>query len=1092
MVEISREMQKYFEELEKKADECYCIAGEARKMALDPEPFVEIPRAKDLAARVEELTGVRGIAEEIRKLSREYDRGMVALLMAKNVAKRFEKKEEALDKAVRVGLAILTEGILVAPLEGIASVKIKKNFDGSEYCSIYYAGPIRGAGGTAQALSVLIADVVRRTLGIDRYKPTEEEIERYKEEIQLYDRKHHLQYRPSNEEIELVVKNCPVCIDGEGTESIEVSGYRDLPRIDTNKVRGGMCLVLAEGLLQKTKKIKAYVDALKIDGWEWLNALIPEVKEDTFELKPSTKYIKDVIAGRPIFAYPLVPGGFRLRYGRCRAGGLATISVNPATMYILNQFIAIGTQLKLERPGKAGGITSCDSIEGPIVLLDNGDLVQVNSWEEAKEIYPRIVEVVDVGELLIPYGEFLENNHPLIPSSYVKEWWEQEAHNAGFDGEVRDAIHAFKISERYRIPLHPDYNLFWHDLEKEEIRKLSDYVEKHAIWEDNKLKIMKNEEIKRLLIKLGALHREREYYILDRYGYPLIRCLGLDIRNGNIVRVRNFEEKDDIMELVSHLAGIKIMPRAPTRIGARMGRPEKAAPRKMKPPIHALFPIGESGGNRRLITEAAKKKYVAIEVGERKCPLCGEKTFLPYCPKCGEKTEFTGRIITLKIDLGDYLKKAEENLGIKISWDVKGVKRMMSSEHIPERLEKGILRAKNGVYVFKDGTVRFDMSDIAITHFRPREIGLSVEKARELGYTKDYLGNELKDDEQLLELKVQDIIIPKHAGDYLVKVANYVDELLEKFYKMRRFYNVSKREDLIGHLVIGLAPHTSAGILGRIIGFSDAHVGFAHPFFHAAKRRNCDGDEDSIMLLLEGLLDFSRKFLPSTRGGLMDAPLVLTTRITPTEIDKEALHVDVMSRYPLEFYYATLEFKKPDEVSEIMDFVKKRIGTPLQYEGFKFTHDTRDINVGVVVSAYKVLGSMEEKMMSQLDLAKKVRAVDEDDMATRIIAHHFIPDIMGNLKKFGTQQFKCKKCGAKFRRIPLTGKCPYCGGDINLTVHEGNVKKYLDKAVKLTEEYRVPEYLKQRVMVLKDTVESLMEEEREEKNKITLESFLAV
>ena len=1090
MVEASKDMLRYFEELEKNAEEIYKIAREARSMRFDPVPDVEIPRAKDLAARVEELTGVKGIADEIRELSKSHDRGMVSLLMAKRIAKKFDRKDEALDKAIRVGLAILTEGILVAPLEGIANVKIKKNDDGTDYVSIYYAGPIRGAGGTAQALSVLIADVVRRELEIGRYKPTEAEIERYKEEIQLYDRIHHLQYRPTNEEIELVVNNCPVCIDGEGTEKVEVSGYRNLPRIDTNRVRGGMCLVLAEGLLQKTKKIKAYVDMLKIDGWDWIKKLIPEVKEDKFELKPLKKFMKDVIAGRPIFSYPMAPGGFRLRYGRCRAGGLATLSVNPATMYILNKFIAIGTQLKVERPGKAGGMTSCDSIEGPIVLLKNGDLIQINDLEKAREYYDSVVEIVDVGEMLIPYGEFLENNHPLIPGAYAVEWWEQEAERVGFHGEIKNSFEAFQISEEYSVPLHPDYNLFWHDLSLEELRKLSEFLENHSFWKDEKLYVEKNWEIKEILKKLGALHLEREYYILDRYAYPLLRGVGLDLKDGKIVRRKEIGE-GNIMDVVSELAGVKIRERAPVRIGARMGRPEKAAPRKMKPPIHSLFPIGDAGGNRRLITEAINKKIIPIEIGIRKCPKCGEKTILPFCPKCGEPTQFTEKVVVKKVDISDLFARAQEYLGENVDWDVKGVKKMMSQEHIPERLEKGILRAKNGVYVFKDGTARFDMSDIAITHFRPKEIGLSVEKARKLGYTKDYLGHELKDGDQLCELKVQDIIIPKSAADYLIKIANYVDDLLEKFYKMKRFYNVKKREDLIGHLVIGLAPHTSASILGRIIGFSDANVGFAHPFFHAAKRRNCDGDEDSIMLLLEGLLDFSRKFLPSTRGGLMDAPLVLTTRITPTEIDKEALHVDVMERYPLEFYEATLRFAKPDEVADIMDFVKKRIETPRQYEGFKFTHDTRDINVGVLTSAYKVLGSMQEKLDSQLQLARKIRAVDEHDMAARIIAHHFIPDIMGNLKKFGTQGFRCTKCGAKYRRVPLNNVCPKCGGNVILTVSEGSVKKYLDKALNLAEEYDVPLYVKQRVLALKESVDSLFAEE-EEKNKITLESFLAV
>ncbi len=1108
MVVMSKEMERYFAELEKRADEIYHIAEEARSLGLDPEMHVEIPRAKDLATRVEELTDVRGIADRIRELTSRYgDRGIVSILIAKEVAKRYLEKEgmeKALDRAVRVGLAVLTEGILVAPLEGIAEIKLNQNPDGTNYVSISYAGPIRGAGGTAQALSVLIADEVRKELGIGRYVPTEEEIERYKEEIQLYDRRKHLQYRPTDKEIETVVKNSPICIDGEGTEDFEVSGYRDLPRIPTNKVRGGMCLVIAEGVIQKAKKIKGYVEKLNIEGWDWISELIPEAKEDSKENK-SEKYIEDIVAGRPVFAYPSRPGGFRLRYGRCRAGGLATISVNPATMQILNRFIAIGTQLKTEKPGKAGGMTSCDSIEGPIVLLKNGDLVQVNSFEEAKKIYDPekgvdlVEKIIDVGEMLIPYGEFNENNYPLLPAAYTVEWWEQEAERAGFRGEVKNGFDAFEVAEKYNIPLHPDYNLFWHDLKRDDIIKLAEYVGENSRWENGVLYIKKNREIKDILVNLGVLHLEREEYVVDRYAYSLLRCLGYDVRDGDIIKRMDVADVDseDPIEIVSRLSGVKIMPRAPTRIGARMGRPEKAAKRTMKKlAIHVLFPVGESVGNRRMLTAALDMDTVPVEIGIRRCPRCNEETHLPYCPKCHERTVFTGEVVEKHMNLKDLIKKAAENLGIEeLKWDVKGVKRMMSAEFLPEPIEKGILRAKHDVVVFKDGTIRFDMSDIAITHFRPREVGLTLEKARELGYTRDYMGNPLESEDQILELKVQDIIIPKKAGEYLLKVANYVDDLLEKFYKMPRFYNLKRMDDLIGHLVMGLAPHTSAGVLGRIVGFTDANIGLAHPFFHAAKRRNCDGDEDSIMLLLEALLDFSRKFLPTKRGGLMDAPLVLTVRIDPSEIDKEALNVDVGSRYPLEFYYATLRKAKPKEVEDIMDFVKKRIGTEAQYEGFGFTHDTTDINVGVIESAYKTLGSMNKKIESQIELARKVRAVDERDMAARIISHHFIRDIMGNFKKFGTQKFRCISCNTKFRRMPLSGKCPKCGGRIVLTVYPKSVMKYLDKALRLAEEFNVDPYLRQRLDILNEAIGSMMviEDEQqpvEEKPKITLKDFL--
>ena len=226
----SPEMARYFAELAAKKDECYAIAEKARGMGYDPETFVEIPQAEDLASRVEKLLSdyhVEGVAEDIRRLTAEYgNRELVALMVAKEMAKRpAESTEKALDRAVRVGLAVLTEGILVAPLEGIADTRIRKNGDGSNYVDLVFAGPIRAAGGTGQAMSVLIADVVRTELGIGKYQPTEGEIARFDEEIPLYKQCQHLQYTPTSEEIDLIVRNCPVCVDGEGTEQMEISGF---------------------------------------------------------------------------------------------------------------------------------------------------------------------------------------------------------------------------------------------------------------------------------------------------------------------------------------------------------------------------------------------------------------------------------------------------------------------------------------------------------------------------------------------------------------------------------------------------------------------------------------------------------------------------------------------------------------------------------------------------------------------------------------------------------------------------------------------------------------------------------------------------
>lgn len=1081
----SQQMKEYFASLETEAKKCYDIASKARKKGLDPELEVEIPRVEDLASRVERLLehyGVKGIAKRIRKLSKTNNREEVSLLIAKEMARRARvPKEQALERAIRVGLAILTEGILVAPLEGLATVKVEKNPDGTTYADVYYAGPIRSAGGTGQALSVLIADVVRRELGIGIYKPTREEVERFKEEIPLYNRSHHLQYMPTDEEIELIVGNCPVSINGEGTETVEITGHRDLPRVETNRVRGGACLVLAEGLCLKAPKIKKHVGKLSINGWEFIDQYLHLRKSDEVEAQsigPNYQYIQNILAGRPVLSHPSRKGGFRLRYGRTRATGLAALAIHPATMRVLDEFIAVGTQIKTERPGKAAAITPCDSIEGPLVLLDDGSFVAIN--DEMNVPKGRIREIVDLGEILIPFGEFLENNHLLLPGSYSLEWYleslRRKTGKLPEDWENPTVERAFEISEQFGVPLHPNYNLFWHDISADELRSLRDHILSKGQLREGKLVVERNEEVKSILLSLGAIHHEEEEsFMIDFPAACLLRCLGIQNGEGGLRKLLGEAEGSDPLEIVSRLAGVKVMPRAPTRIGARMGRPEKAKERLMRPAPHVLFPLGIEGGTQRLVSEAASKGAISVEVGLRICEKCGKRWFLPRCT-CGGRTRAAGAVKKQRIPLDEIYENSLAHLNER-NLSVKGVRGMISKDKTPEMLEKGILRAKYNINVFKDGTTRFDMTDVPLTHFKPSEIGIDVVTAKELGYETDWKGRPLQSPDQLLELKPQDFIASSSCGDYLLRVSKFVDSLLARVYGMKEFYNAEGKEDLIGHLIVGLAPHTSSGLLGRLIGYTDARVGYAHPYFHAGKRRNCDGDEDCVMLLLDGLINFSRAFLPEKRGGLMDAPLVLTTRLDPDEIDREAHNIDLNERYPLELYEAASMYEHPKVLEGKIDLVGDRIGTPLQYEELAFTHKTSNIAAGPLKSSYKA-GSMISKMEGQLNLAKKIRAVDVDDVVSRIITHHFLPDLIGNLKAFSTQQVRCTSCNAKYRRIPLKGKCPKCNGNLTLTVHENSVKKYLEVCMRIAEEYGVSQYLRQRVDLIEGAIHSLFTNEK--------------
>ncbi len=416
---------------------------------------------------------------------------------------------------------------------------------------------------------------------------------------------------------------------------------------------------------------------------------------------------------------------------------------------------------------------------------------------------------------------------------------------------------------------------------------------------------------------------------------------------------------------------------------------------------------------------------------------------------------------------------------------IKGIKGTSNEDHVVEYLGKGVLRAKYDLHVNKDGTIRYDMSELPLTHFKPIEIGTSIKQLKELGYEADIYGKELIEQEQILELFPQDIILPaatdaldEPCDSVLYRVAMCIDEMLVRIYSIPAYYKLEKKSDLVGHLTICLAPHISAGMVGRIVGFSKTQGFFAHPLFHAALRRDCDGDESSVTLLMDGFLNFSRRYLPARIGArTMDAPLVLTSKLIPTEVDDQVLGLDVVSEYPIELYELAEEYKNPWDIK--IQQIRHRVNTPLQYEQIGYTHESSNINVGVTCSAYKELPSMEEKLNGQMDLAVKIRAVNQEDVARLVIEKHFLKDTKGTLRKFSQQNFRCVKCNESYRRPPLFGKCLKCAGKIIFTVSEGTVTKYLALSIKLAEEYNISHYLKQTLDLLQRRIDAEFGKEKE-------------
>ena len=82
-------------------------------------------------------------------LSREEATLELAADFADGTVGNYDTRAGKVEGAVRTAVALLTEGVVAAPIEGIDRVELLANDDGTEFVNVYYAGPIRSAGGTA-------------------------------------------------------------------------------------------------------------------------------------------------------------------------------------------------------------------------------------------------------------------------------------------------------------------------------------------------------------------------------------------------------------------------------------------------------------------------------------------------------------------------------------------------------------------------------------------------------------------------------------------------------------------------------------------------------------------------------------------------------------------------------------------------------------------------------------------------------------------------------------------------------------------------------------------------------------------------------
>ncbi len=1102
--------RNYYSDLSNQTFQIFESAAKAKSSLVDSSGIIEPKIAFDLADRVAKMHEI-DISEPLRELLKINGKELSALIISKEIALgkysiSNAPLEEKLDLAVRVGLAIVTEGVTIAPLQGISEVKIKKNKDGTEYLSVSIAGPMRSAGGTESAVTMLIADHVRKAVGLSKFQADsfDDETGRFVEELRIYEREAgNFQFHILDEDIIRVISNLPVELDGVDTDPYEVVNHKGMTRIKTDRVRGGALRVLNDGLIGRAKKLLQRIELYNLDGWEWLADLKGAIQTGDKQEDASAKRMREVITGRSVLSMPNKLGGFRLRYGRACNTGFAAVGIHPVVAEILDHTIAVGTQIKIDIPGKGATVAFVDSIETPIVCLKNGNVVKIKDVLHGIEIKKEIKKILHLGDILISFGDFLENNAQLVPTGYVEEYWISELKEKLEKYEPNDKFlsqfitrkpnldEALKISLDFQIPLYPKFLYFWDQISPLE---LSQILHPKKVNEDS---IEFSLNVKKILEKLGVPHLQKDSLVLEKNEAKIF--YNLLYRNPLIIN------DSSVPKIISKSSGIPIRNKSSTSIGVRIGRPEKAAARQMKPPTHVLFPISDKGGPTRDLLKASRYDNFFTNIFNRQCNNCGEPSIGIKCSKCGIKTSITYQCSNCReildstycekckrktsshsykaFPLKEKLLRAQEKMGFRAQEPLKGVKELINQDRIAEPIEKGLVRQHYDLTTFKDGTIRFDATNSPITQFKPAWIGTSIEKLKELGYTNDIDGKPITNPEQIIEIRMQDVIIPYESGRYLVSTCKYIDSLMEKFYGNHPFYNVKKTEELIGHLIIGLAPHTSVGIVGRVIGFTETHVCFATPNWHSAKRRDADGDADSIMLLMDSLLNFSRQFLSDRIGGLMDAPLLIQPVVLPHESQPQAHNLEVTKSFPLEFFKSTLQQNPASTVNSI-EIIESRLETERQFYDYYFTHTTSSLTTSKSRSAYSTLGSMLDKLDMQIRNADMIDAVDTSEIVSNVISTHLVPDIMGNLRAYARQSFRCTACGKTYRRIPLIQNC-VCGHKLIQTITRGSVEKYLKLAKRLVDNYDVGQYQKGRIHALSDEIDLVFGKNKGDQSLLT-------
>lgn len=1069
------EFEEYIQQIKKNLIVQLEIAASARNKRLDPTDKIESILSYNPKSKISAILDIPGLEDFLPENLTKVENLVIfsANIASQIVNERFIKKprEDLILLALHSALVILSQGLISVPQESIPKVSVSPK---SNHLTIYFSNTVRYVDGEVIGLVIFIADIIRDILHLDRFIPTPELTGRYVEELEIYYNLNDKINSLRRDIVELLVYNIGIEISGEPYERIEVIKYRNLPSV-TNQLRMGMCVAI-ERFIENINDIALKRLNSGILKWNWLKYPFSGLTRKKLQFG-----LHDVRATQPLLSESNKPGGFRLRYGLSRNIGQGAVGIHPSIIYLV-KLLTPGTNIRMDVLEGNLTVFPVINILGPLVELKDGSARRMKSLEETRALEDEIVQIWEMGDILlspndIPTAESIEE------TGWSEEWWSAEiwkyvhsyakslevlAARTGIDIEnLRDflekptvnspnASQAIGLAKVTKIPLHPSFSLNWNEITISEL-----------LWLLNNLSFTSDgfipfsEEMRLLFLRLGMEFKLKDNLFHSEHTL-IFEALKKKEKLLNSILMDNPHAYTE--EIVSMLIEIPLKSLCQRRIGVKIIKAEKAEPRQINPPAHILFPIGNFGGPQRNLLKISKEKQFKVQLSERFCPTCEISTFTAFCPKCKQETEQhyicrEGHVSKSKIceqcdnygfparykqiDLGKMievqLNKIQE---FKIK-KIKGISYLNNRYRIPEHIMKGILRSYRNLYVYKDGTIRFDQTNAILRFFKPKEVNSSIDNLKRLGYTHDVNGNDINDENQLLELFPYDIIVSENAADYLVDIAKFLDDELIYLYDMLPYFRINTKKDINGILVVGMSPFSMVGVIGRIIGYSRNNVLYAHPLWHKLKTRNCSGNIDSIAHLLDIFLNFSKELVPNVRGGSLDVPNIINLPDSweDTHIYSNYLYIPLN----LQFYQS---LKGNPSISEILSYNESFL-TPKN--SLLYTIDD--------ISLYDMKNDFQEskifnKIESELKILRVIRGVNEGEFVDKILEYDLLEKISGSFDRFFLQPVRCKACNKTFRRVPISDSCPNCQRKtLTLTLSEGWVLRYLQIVKELKEKY---------------------------------------